>query len=639
MCHPEASSNEPKDPCEDIFGITPKLKPTFPTCIIFPMPTSPLTSRPQFVIHHSAFVIVFYFLLASCGPSTPPTPTLPPASPTPAGPQVLNICLGDEPSSLYLYADNSAGARAVRQAIYDESIIETLPSLENGGIAVQSVTAHQGDRIVDPDGNISIATADTQLDQLSVTFMLKSGLTWSDGTPLTADDSIYSFELAASPDTPTDHYKTERTASYVASDERTVVWTGLPGYSAPDVATNFWSPLPRHVWGTLAAADLLINEASTQKPIGWGPYMINAWNPGQNISLSRNPNYFRAAEQLPHFSTLNFIFEQSNLEALQSGTCDLAFPSGAQAAQVDAVAAAAQLQAYYLPADSWMHLDFSIQPHGFDDGFNVFDDRADFFSDVRMRQAIAQCIDRQAIINALAFGKGSPPNTYVPAGHPLHNASAAGYAFDPAAANALLDQLGWFTGADGVRVNQLFPGALGGQRLELTLATSDSPENLAAAELIKNSLDDCGIAILINSAPAELVFATGASSSIFGRNFDLALFSWPFGDQPACYLYLSEAIPGDDLTVHKYGWGGWNVSGWYSAEFDAACKASLTARPGDASAALEAQRLFAEQLPALPIYVPYEILIARAHFCGLNPQPGSDPLQDLETFGYAEWCQ
>jgi len=593
------------------------------------------------------------FILASCGLGAPATPALPTASPTPAGPQILNICLSDEPASLYLYADNSASARAIRQAIYDGPfdshgyapipvILESLPGIENGGIAIQSVTMHQGDRIVDSDGNIAIASGDIQLDQLSVTFTLKAGLTWSDGTPLTADDSVYSFELNASPDTPTDNYKTDRTASYGASDERTVVWTGLPGYIDPAAATNFWTPLPRHAWGTFAAADLLTNEASAQKPLGWGPYVIDAWTPGQSISLSRNLNYFRAADQLPHFSTLNFIFGQSSLEALQNGTCDLLLPStdlSSQAAQVDAAAAAGQLQAHYLPSDSWMHLDFSVKPQGFDDGFNVFNDRADFFSDVRMRQAVAQCVDRQAIINALAFGKGSPPNSYVPASHPLHNASAANHAFDPAAANALLDQLGWFTAADGVRVNQLFPGAIGGQRLELTLATSDSPENVAAAEIIKNSLDDCGIAIIINSASAEQVFATGPTSPIFGRNFDLALFSWPFGEQPACYLYLSEAIPGEDLSLHKYGWGGWNVSGWQNADFDAACKALLAARPGDTSAALEAQRLFAEQLPALPLYVPVEIVVARPDFCGLSPQPGSDPLQDLETFGYAEWCQ
>ncbi len=631
--------------------ITSFHKSTLLTCIISSMPTSRPALRSKFL--SAFFLLPSALFLSACSLGAPPTPAPPTASPTPVGPQILNICLSDEPSSLYLYADNSASARAIRQAIYDGPfdsqgyalvpvILESLPSIENGGIAIQSVTAHQGDRIVDSDGNIVIASGDIQLDQLSVTFSLKAGLPWSDGAPLTADDSVYSFDLAALPDTPADQYKTERTASYVASDERTVIWTGLPGYIDPAAAINFWTPLPRHAWGSLAPADLLTNEASAQKPIGWGPYAIDSWTPGQSITLSRNPNYFRAAEQLPHFSTLNFIFGQSNLAALQNGGCDLIMPSAdlsAQAAQVDAAAAAGQLQAYYLPADSWMHLDFSIQPQGFDDGFNVFNDRADFFSDVRMRQAVAQCIDRQAIIAALAFGKGSPPNSYVPAGHPLHNTSAASYTFDPAAANAQLDQLGWVAGADGVRVNQLFPGALGGQRLELTLATSDSPENLAAAEIIKSSLDDCGVAIIINSAPAEQVFATGPTSPIFGRNFDLALFSWPFGDQPACYLYLSEAIPGEDLTAHKYGWGGWNVSGWQSAEFDAACKASLAARPGDTSAALEAQRLFAEQLPALPIYVPYEILVARSDFCGLNPQPGSDPLQDLETFGYAEWCQ
>jgi peptide/nickel transport system substrate-binding protein len=622
-------------------------------CIILRMPRTAASLRSSFF--HFILYPFALLLLSSCGPGTPratATPAPPSASPTPAGPQTLNVCMGSEPASLYLYADNSVAARAVRQAIYDGPIdtqgyapvpviLESLPSIDSG-ISIQSVTVHAGERMV-VDGNIVFASGDTQVDQLVVTFKLKAGLLWSDGQPLTADDSVYSFELASSADTPGSHTLTDRTASYVASDSTTVVWSGLLGYMDPNAATHFWTPLPRHAWGSIAAADLLTNEASARKPLGWGPYVIEAWTPGQNISLSRNPNYFRASEGLPYFSTLNFIFvgedAASNLSALQNNQCDVLLPSTLsidQAAAVDAAAAAGQLQATYLPADSWLHLDLGIAPQSYDDGIN-YGDRADFFGDVRMRQAVAQCVDRGAMVAQLAAGKGFLPNSFVPAGDPLHDAGEANYAFDPAAANAQLDAVGWVAGADGVRANQYF------QRLELTLVTSDSAENMAAATIVKNSLDDCGIAVIINSLPAEQAFATGPTSPIFGRNFDLALFAWPFdAAQPACYLYLSEAIPGGDLAAHKYGWGGWNVSGWQNADYDAACKQALNARPGDANYAGAVQRteqIFAEQVPALPLYVPYEILAARADFCGLDPQAGSDPLQDLESFGYAEWCQ
>jgi peptide/nickel transport system substrate-binding protein len=283
-------------------------------------------------------------------------------------------------------------------------------------------------------------------------------------------------------------------------------------------------------------------------------------------------------------------------------------------------------------------LDFGIVPYGYDDGFNVYLDRGDFFGDVRMRQAVAQCVDR----SAFSFD-GSLPATYVPAGSPLYNASAASYTFDPAAANALLDQLGWFTGADGVRVNQTYTGALGGQRLELNLVTGDSPEYLNAANIVKSSLDDCGISVIVNALPAEQAFAAGAGSPIFGRNFDLALFAWPFGETPACYLYLGEAVPGENVELSQYGWGGWNVSGWRNAEFDATCRAALSSLPGEAAFAeahQRAQAIFAEQLPALPLGVPPAVVAARADFCGLDADAvaGSRFLQSIERYGYAEWC-
>ena len=81
------------------------------------------------------------------------------------------------------------------------------------------------DCIVEYDG-----VSPVKMDQLVVKFKIKPGLTWSDGTPLTALDSVTSFELAASPLVPSNKGLVQRTASYKALDDLSIEWTGLPGF-------------------------------------------------------------------------------------------------------------------------------------------------------------------------------------------------------------------------------------------------------------------------------------------------------------------------------------------------------------------------------------------------------------------------
>lgn len=602
-------------------------------------------------------------MLAACsGLSLPgsnsPTPSIPPATPAPEGPSTLNICLGAEPSSLYLYGDTSSSARAVRQAIYDGPfdwlgyepqpvIFETAPAPSQ-----QVVTVQQGNLVVDAQGGVTTLSpgvvvrpagctdgdcfmtyteGELQLDQVSITFTLKPGLLWSDGVPLTANDSVYSFEVAAAAETPSNKDIILKTASYTAGDERSVTWIGLPGFVDPAAATRFWHPLPRHAWDGLPAAELLTSEASTRAPLGWGPYAVSQWLPGERIELVRNSHYAGAASGQPHFSTLNFLFVSETDASALSGACDVILPSAGLQALDGA-------QGAVLQQDSWLQLVFGIRPQGYDDGFNFFADRPDFFGDAAMRRALAQCIDRDAIASMV---NGVPAVGYLPAGSPHFNAGAALPVYDPAAANAALDQLGWAIGADGVRVNQSFTGALAGQRLELRLAASNSALDVAVAQAVMGNLTACGVAVSIEGLPPEELFATGPGSPVFGRNFDLALFAWPFGELPACYLFLGEATPGENLDVHKYGWGGWNVSGWQNAEFDAACQAALNTLAGDPAygdAQRTAQAIFAEQLPALPLAVPQGVAAARAGFCGFSPQDGAYLLQDIEKFGYGSWC-
>jgi len=260
----------------------------------------------------------------------------PEAEPTAEGPRTLVICLGQEPDTLYPLGGEMLAMSQVLEAVFDGPIdttsyaytpviLEKLPSLADGDATLTAVTVKEGDSIVDNDGNVAALAAgvkyrpsgcnatdcaveytggEVQMDQLSATFKMLAGLTWSDGTPLTSADSVYSFNLQADPDTPTVKYALEHTASYVATDDVTTVWTGLPGYMDSTYYINFYTPYPEHVWGQYTAAELLTADVTYRGPMGWGPYIIDEWVTGESITLHKNPNYFRAEEGLPKFDTL-----------------------------------------------------------------------------------------------------------------------------------------------------------------------------------------------------------------------------------------------------------------------------------------------------------------------------------------------
>src|SRR6185503_1758895 len=96
--------------------------------------------------------------------------------------------------------------------------------LLNTGAKLRPSGCRSDDCAITYDGSSTI-----QMDQLVVTFTMLPGLLWSDGEPLTSDDSIYSFELASSDDTPVSKFVVDRTQTYEAADEQTIQWWGRPG--------------------------------------------------------------------------------------------------------------------------------------------------------------------------------------------------------------------------------------------------------------------------------------------------------------------------------------------------------------------------------------------------------------------------
>ena len=599
----------------------------------------------------------------SPSPPPPPSPTPAPTStPTPTPPKELTICQAEEPNTLFIYGGPSRAAYNVLEAIYDGPIdtrtyefqpviLEKIPSLADGDAALRTVRVEEGTKVADIDGlaaellpGITVLDNSGQqatfeggvitMTQMVVTFTLRADVTWADGQPLTAGDSRYSFDLAKEFDNPTLRLLWDRTQSYEVIDQHTVVWTGIPGYRDTLYFANFYHPLPQHVWGGNEVDQLLSAEVAHRRPLGWGPFVVEDWVAGERITLVRNPYYFRAPEGLPRLDRVFFRFipdPQEALDQLRAGECDLVtrdvIESGDLAPWLDA-ADAGTVQLISSPSVEWEHLDFGIDPA-------QWVRRPDFFEDVRVRQAIALCIDRGRIVrDAFPYSGAEVAHSYVSTEHPLYAGDQLyRWDYDVSGGQALLDETGWADeDGDGIREAHDVVGVANGTPFSVTLVTtSGHPAREATARILAENLAACGIGMTVENLPAEEFYADGPDGPVLGRQFELALFSWLNGLDAPCGLYLSAEIPGPENW-----WTTSNNSGYASAEYDAACQAALNALPGTRDYGrlhAEAQRILSHDLPIVSLYFVPKLVATHPEVRGVTLNPS----QYLELWNVEEF--
>ena len=542
-------------------------------------------------------------------------------------PRSLVVCMVSEPESLYPYSPANLGsaglsAQAVRHAVYENLFttlsygfqaqgLEKMPSLADGDAVIEEVTVTGGERVLDAQGRVVTLVEGTlvrdpsgnqvtfdgtplTMIQMRVTFQLQP-IVWSDGTPVTAADSVFSFETAANPLTPVSKDPSDRTVGYEALDERTLLWTGVPGLLDPLYFTNVWTPLPRHQLGDLGPQALLDAEAANRLPLSSGPFVIEEWVEGSMMTLVPNPYYYRRAEGYPLLDELIFLFVENSdqlLARLLSQQCDVATQDGLdvnRAALLLEAEASGILVPYLQIGNVFEHIDFGINPAVSDE------ERPDWFEDVRVRQAMVMCTDRQRMVDDLLLGLSEVANAYVPSVHPLYPAELIRWPYDVDRATALLDEaLLIDRDGDGVREEPRV-----GYPLRLTLVYNASSEiRQKALAIFQENMAACGIEVTLESIPAPDLF--DPRGPVFGRRFELVAFPWLSGIRPPCDLYTSAAIP-----TEENGWRGNNNTGWSDPLFDEICAAAQRVAWGSDAYREQHQAamvLFSEAVPVIPLF-------------------------------------
>ncbi|MDR5781075.1 ABC transporter substrate-binding protein [Caballeronia sp. LZ065] len=340
------------------------------------------------------------------------------------------------------------------QAASDSTVLvaNTLP--EPAGLAAGStpanptnvVSSNLFDGLISYDENFKpvpqLATAWTEsADRRTITFKLRDDVKWHDGTPFTSADVQYSimevskkvhpiarptFAQITAVDTPDAH-----TAVFRLAQPSPVIWAYL------DTSSAFI--FPKHLY---AGTNPLTNPYNA-KPVGTGAFVFKEWSRGNYIRLAKNPDYWDQGK--PRVDELIFrIIPDASARsvALQNGTVQYA-----PLTPVSLIEARRLEKNPSLTVDSkgWR----SNAPMFFMD-FNL---RRKQFQDVRVRRAIAHAINTKQLAQAVFYGFATPATGPVPSYQKnFYTADTPQYPYDPAKAEALLDEAGFKRDASGVRL-------------------------------------------------------------------------------------------------------------------------------------------------------------------------------------------
>ena len=366
-------------------------------------------------------------------------------------------------------------------------------------------------------------------DGTSITYTLREGVLWSDGTPITAADVLKSAEIHATP---------EVNSRYVSSfnlggepvvweqlDERTLR-QNLPIVDAAALDLANWPIMPAHVFGPVfdeggAAAVLELWNVNTppSELVSGGPFMVREFRINEELVLERNPNYFVQDEfgtQLPYLE--RFIFQgaadpNATLNAFLAGETDLyraqlidevlSIQDAIEAGRIDAI-----LLANIAPSGvtSTVHANFQ----------NTDPFKTELFRDVRFRRAFSHLIDRDAIIELALGGLATPLYGPFSSGNTrFYDESAfvegeTKFSFDPEAAADLLAELGFTSrNADGFLVD-----GEGRTISFVILANASEPVQRVAGQIVTEDMRAAGIDVVVN------VVDTGSVINPATRNFD-----------------------------------------------------------------------------------------------------------------------
>lgn len=475
----------------------------------------------------------------------------------------------------------------------------TVPTLENG-LAVRETT---------PDGRPGIR----------VTYRLREDLTWGDGTPVSAEDLLFAWRAGRDPASgfgPAEYY---RSAYELRVDDPRTVTIRFDRVTFEYASAGDFQPLPAHIERARWEADprayrtRTAYDTETTNPGLWnGPFRVTAVQPGASVTLERNRNWVGTG---PYFRRI-VIRTVENTPALEAQLL---------AGQVDMIGGELGLpveQAAALQRRTGSRFNFEFRTGLVYEHLDIQHDHP-ALRDRRVRQALLLATDRAQIVARLFEGRQPVAHTSVNPLDPMHDPDVVQWPFDPARANALLDEAGWRRAPDGIRRNAA------GERLSIELmTTAGNRSREAVQQVLQGMWRAVGIEARIRNEPPRVFFAETLSRRRFQG---AALFAW---------ISAPESVPrttlnSDEIPRAETNWSGQNFGAYRNPEIDALTIGIPEELDRDERFAMwrRLQQIYADDLPAIPLWFRADAHVWPTWLEGVRPTGHLNP----STLWAEEW--
>ncbi len=427
-------------------------------------------------------------------------------------------------------------------------LAEEIPTLANGGVAK---------------------------DNKSITWKLKKGVKWSDGTPFTADDVIFTWQYCADPGTACVWTSVFANVDKVEAVDPTTVkvtWKKATANPYSTFVSNTGMIIQKAQFANCVGANA-VKDATCQKanlaPIGTNAYKLKEFKPGDTVIYEKNPNYRDAANTF--FDTVEIKGGGDSTSAAravcETGEVDYAWNLQVPAAVLTPILAAGKCDT--VAGGSFgverININFANPDPALGDKRSEPDQPNPILSDLKVRQAIAKAIDRKPIAEQL----------YGPAGSPTCNISVVPLAFtstdltcerDVEGAKKLLDAAGWLL-PDGKSVREK-----NGKPLKLTFQTSINTIRQGVQAIVKTNLADVGIQVDLKAFDAGVFFGSDPGNPDTLQKFysDLQMYTNTPSDIGLDSYFQDWTCANVDSSKNQ--WKGGNDTRYCSKDYDALFK-------------------------------------------------------------------
>jgi peptide/nickel transport system substrate-binding protein len=438
---------------------------------------------------------------------------------------------------------------------------EPLASWDSQGMLVANLAAEIPSR---ENGGLSA-------DGRSVTWKLKQGVQWHDGTPFTADDVVFNWEYARDPETAATTIASYKDISVEKVDAHTVRIT----FPKP---TPFWADafvgvvgmiIPKHLFEAYRGAKS--REAPTNlKPVGTGAYRFVDFKPGDVVKGELNPNYH--VPNQPFFDSIEMKGGGDAVSAaravIQTGEYDLAWNMQVEDEILLKLEQGGKGHAVIIPGGNIEH----IQANMTDPWTEVDGERSSIktkhplLSDPAVRQALNLLVDRGSVEKFIYGRTGIATANFVNNPERFRSKDTK-WEFSIDKANALLDAAGWTRGADGIRAKD-------GKKLKLVYQTSINAPRQKTQAIVKQACQKAGIDVELKSVTASVFFSSDVANPDTYTKFycDIQMYTTTM-TQPDPGVFMRQ-FTSWEVASKENKWQGRNITRWQSAEYDAAFKAA-----------------------------------------------------------------